>query len=321
MTETRRDLASRGVGTIVVVRDRAPLLPKIAFTLIAVASLLGTALTNRGLGLSPALLVPRWLSLWVAAAVVGFVAWRLVYLRTPRAGSDPAASYHADLARRAGGVGRLLAPPALVTLPAALTAGYLGARPGVLLVLLLGGTLLAAALVVGVHDARGAATAGAAALAVTVAWALGDAGIGAAGALRVLHLLAFGLWVGGATWNLAVAIPVGRRHPTVEAVVSGAEQLQRFRRVARVALVTVVVTGVAMALPYLASVADLTGTVAGRFITAKVSLIVALVVIFVTCPMFRQCSPVSGVCDLDELDDGPQPLPRERVGATAEVRR
>lgn len=319
MTETRADRVPRGAAATVVVRDRAPALPKIAFTLIALASVLGTALTNRGLGVPLALLVPRWLSLWAAAAVVGFVAWRLVYLRTPRAGSDPAADYHVDLAARAGRVGRHLALPALVTLPAALAVGYLGGRRGVLAVLLLGGTLLVSSLLAGIHDRRTAMTAAAAALAVTVAWGLGDAGVGAAGALRVLHLLAFGLWVGGATWNLTVAIPVGRRHPTFEAVVSGAEQLQRFRRIARVSVVTVVVTGVAMALPYLASAADLTGTVAGRFISAKLSLIVALVVIFITCPMFRQCSPVSGVCDLDELERDPEELPREGVGAGVQV--
>ena len=128
---------------------------------------------------------------------------------------------------------------------------------------------------------------------------------------RALHLLALGLWVGGATWNLTVAIPVGIHHPTIEAVISGALQLQHFRRVARVALPTVVATGVAMALPYLTAVGDLVLTTPGRFIVVTIGLIVALVVIFITCPLFRQCSPVAGVCDLDELDTLTEP------GATA----
>src|SRR5690606_20021258 len=161
------------------------------------------------------------------------------------------------------------------------------------------------------HRAR-AWTALLAAVTVTVTWAVADAGGGVAVLWRSLHLLAFGLWVGGATWNLTVAIPVGIRHPTIEAVTSGALQLQRFRRVARVALPTVVATGVAMALPYLAEVGDLALTTPGRLIAVKIGLIVALAVIFITCPLFRQCSPVAGVCDLDELDD-PSSSPRHEA--------
>ena len=93
---------------------------------------------------------------------------------------------------------------------------------------------------------------------------------------------------------------------TVSAPV-GEAQLQRFRRVARVSLPTVVVTGVLMADPYLADVSDLVATVPGRFITAKAGLIVLLVVIFITCPLYRQCSPVAGVCDLDDRDAAVHP--------------
>lgn len=71
--------------SVVAVRERAPLLPRTAFVLIGAASLLGTALTNRGLGVPVALLLPRWVSLWAAAAALGFVMWRLVYLRRQEA--------------------------------------------------------------------------------------------------------------------------------------------------------------------------------------------------------------------------------------------
>lgn len=34
----------------------------------------------------------------------------------------------------------------------------------------------------------------------------------------------------------------------------------------------------------------------------KVLAIVALVVVFITCPLFRHCSPVQGVCDIEDLE-------------------
>src|SRR5699024_4486671 len=40
----------------------------------------------------------------------------------------------------------------------------------------------------------------------------------------------------------------------------------------------------------------------GALIPGKVLAIVALVVVFITCPLFRHCSPVQGVCDLDDLE-------------------
>jgi len=74
-----------------------------------------------------------------------------------------------------------------------------------------------------------------------------------------------------------------------------------------VALPTVVVTGLAMARPYLPTL-DAVTTVPRLLIAAKVVLIVALVVSFITCPLYRQCSPVAGVCDLDDLDDDHRPI-------------
>ena len=284
----------------VSVRDRAPLLPRIAFVLIGIASLVGTALSNRGLGVSTALLVPRWVALWAAAASIGLLAWRVLYLRDE--GVAELARYHAELRARARAVGRGVGLLVLTTAPTVAALDYLRGRPGIRIVLAVAMVVLAVLLLVGIDHRTRARAALLAAMIATVTWAVADAGDGLAGLWRSLHLIAFGLWVGGATWNLTVAIPVGIHHPTIEAVTSGALQLQRFRRVARVALPTVMATGVAMALPYLTDVGDLAATTPGRFIAVKVGLIVALVVIFITCPLFRQCSPVAGVCDLDELD-------------------
>src|SRR5690606_13347924 len=36
----------------------------------------------------------------------------------------------------------------------------------------------------------------------------------------------------------------------------------------------------------------------------KLGLSAALVVIFITCPLYRACSPVRGACDLDDLREG-----------------
>lgn len=285
----------------VLVRERAPLLPKIAFVLIGLASLLGTALSNRGLGVPLVWLVPRWLALWAAAASVGFLAWRVGYLRDE--GVDGLVGYHADLRRRARIIGRIVGPLVVVTVPTVTAAGYLERRGSIRASLLLAAVVLAGLLFAGIDRRSRAWGALVAAAGLTLTWAVADAGTGLAAVWRALHLVAFGLWMGGAAWNLAVAIPVGTRHPTVDAVISGARQLQRFRRVARVALPTIVVTGIAMALPHLSSVAGLAGTTTGRFISAKVGLVLVLVAIFITCPLFRQCSPVAGVCDLDELDE------------------
>ena len=39
----------------------------------------------------------------------------------------------------------------------------------------------------------------------------------------------------------------------------------------------------------------------GLLIPFKVLLIIALVAVFIACPLFRQCSPVQGVCNIDDL--------------------
>ena len=144
---------------------------------------------------------------------------------------------------------------------------------------------------------------GGAMVALLVGWAYTDAGAGWPGLVRLLHLTAFTLWLGGALWNIAVAMPAGRQHPVVDAVLAGANQLDRFRWVVRFALPTIIVTGLVMAWGYRGLPASWWITFPGVLIPLKVLAIVALVVVFITCPLFRHCSPVQGVCNLDDLDE------------------
>lgn len=121
--------------------------------------------------------------------------------------------------------------------------------------------------------------------------------------MRVAHLTAFTLWIGGALWNIAVAMPAGRHHANVDAVIAGAHQLDRFRWVVRFSLPTIIVTGLIMAGAFTALPLEWWFTFPGILIPIKVLAIVALVVVFITCPLFRHCSPVQGVCNIEDLGD------------------
>ena len=229
---------------------------------------------------------------------LGFVVWRLAYLgpeeRHNEPDGDPARA--ASLARGRV-VARMLTPLVGLAVPVAIALDHLAHLPVARWTLIVAASVLVGALLVGVDRVVAARVAMAAALVALLGWAAGGAGVGVAGVVRGLHLVAFGLWLGGAAWNLTVAVPIGMRHPSPAAVESGARQLQRFRRVARAAVPTVIATGVLMALPYLDTAGDLVATAPGRYVVAKAGLIVALVVIFIVCPLYRQCSPVAGVCE------------------------
>src|SRR5690606_57140 len=120
--------------------------------------------------------------------------------------------------------------------------------------------------------------------------------------LRAVHLTAFALWLGGAVWSIFVAVPSARETLAIPVVIAAAEQLERFRWVVRVILPTLALTGLVQALPYGAAYpASLVATLFGRLILAKVGLVVGLVVVFITCPLWRACSPIRGMCDLEDL--------------------
>jgi len=88
----------------------------------------------------------------------------------------------------------------------------------------------------------------------------------------------------------------------VDAALAGAKQLHRFRWVVRFALLTVIITGLVQSDAYRSLPWDWWIGFPGVLIPVKVVLIVALVVIFITCPLYRQCSPVVGVCRVEDLE-------------------
>lgn len=299
-----RDL--RRVDTLqIVVKQETPFLPKVAFVLITLASMGGAFFTGTGLGLDPGALVLRWLTLWSLALAGGFLVWRLAYLRA----SEPEAAQHETDAlnttalTHADKVARWVAPLVLIGAPGALVVPVVGGWQW-LSYGLVAASVTVAALLLGGVSRRGFAFPAALILGLALlGWAVLDAGAGWQGGVRLLHLAAFTLWLGGALWNILVAMPAGRAHPTVDAVLAGARQLDRFRWVVRFALPTIIVTGLVMAWGYSMMPLVFWVSFPGVLIPIKVLAIIALVVVFITCPLFRHCSPVQGVCNIDDLAD------------------
>lgn len=286
----------------VEIKTETPFLPKAAFFLISVASLVGSYLTGKLHGLDGVGIIWRWLQFWSLALPTGMLAWRLFYLRAQESGLDGArvAAHHADLLGRVRVLGRYLAPLLVIGAGAPLLVPYLATWQRLSLVL---ASLVVALLITRAYRSTAAALAaflvGAAAL---VVWGWADSyGLRPLAAVRSIHLLAFAAWLGGALFNLGAAVPAGRRHANLDAVVAGARQLERFRWVVRTSLPTIIVTGVWMALRYGGVTSPFWLHGIGLLVPVKLLLIVALVVIFITCPLYRACSPVRGVCNLDDL--------------------
>jgi putative copper resistance protein D len=61
-------------------------------------------------------------------------------------------------------------------------------------------------------------------------------------------------------------------------------------------------------------IAALVSVPVGVLILLKLGLIVALVGIFLACPMWRACSPIAGVCDITDMDPTPGQGYRTEVG-------
>jgi putative copper resistance protein D len=147
------------------------------------------------------------------------------------------------------------------------------------------------------------------ALAVVIATAIADVAMRGldpvAAGVRILHLLAFAVWIGGAVWNIFVAVPTGQKRPTVRVVQAAGEQLERFRWAVRFIIPTLFLTGLYQAADGLGTNVSLyLGSTVGLAVLAKVGFIGLLVVIFKLCPMWRACSPIEGVCELDDLGGG-----------------
>lgn len=289
----------------IVVKQETPFLPKVAFVLITLASMGGAFFTGTGLGLGPGQLVLRWLTLWSLALAGGFLVWRLAYLRASESDVDHAATraLNATALTKADRVARWIAPVVLIGAPGALTVPVVGDLRWLPWALVGASVLVGALLLAGVTRREAAFPAAIILWLALVGWAVLDAGAGWQGGVRLLHLTAFALWLGGAVWNIGVAMPAGRAHPTVDAVLTGARQLDRFRWVVRFALPTIIVTGLVMAWGYTVMPLVFWVGFPGILIPFKVLTIIALVVVFITCPLFRHCSPVQGVCNIDDLAD------------------
>ena len=122
--------------------------------------------------------------------------------------------------------------------------------------------------------------------------------------VRWLHLTAFGLWIGGAVWNIFITVPAARQTIAIPVVVAAGRQLERFRVVVRMILPTLIITGFIQAYRYVGFSLDaLLYSSIGHVILIKIGLVLVLVGVFLTCPLWRACSPISGMCKLDELYD------------------
>ncbi|MCC6148038.1 MAG: hypothetical protein IT308_10780 [Anaerolineaceae bacterium] len=120
--------------------------------------------------------------------------------------------------------------------------------------------------------------------------------------VRAIHVAAFGMWFGGAVWNIFITVPSARAIVSLPVVIAASQQLERFRVVVRVILPTLVITGLIQAYPYVGlSLRALTTSTVGLLILAKLVLILILIGVFITCPMWRACSPISGMCKIDDL--------------------
>jgi len=295
------------------------LLPKVALAVILGASLVGTALTGRLVGqAAPWFVLAKWGYFVALGVLAGGLLWTHAFVRPGDLETD-AAAYCAAMYDR---FDRLSLGALLVFVPAGVVVllGYRDVLRGGPLVGALALSLAVLAVTTLAERGRrpvearfrsrlGVVGLGAALLAVTLT-ALAEVALQGggpvAGGVRVLHLLAFSAWLGGAVWNIFVAVPSGQARPTTPVVLAAGEQLERFRWTVRVVIPTLVLTGLVQAVGALGTdPSTYLGTVVGLAVLAKLGLVGVLVAIFLVCPMWRACSPIDGVCDLADLDRGP----------------
>ncbi|MFB6072596.1 MAG: hypothetical protein ABEJ88_06470 [Halobacterium sp.] len=313
------DATTDAVGAVADELFDKYLLPKAALTVILAASLVGTALTLELTGQwAPLVAVTKWAYLVSLGVLLGGLLWKHAFVR-PSDLADGAADYCDRMYARydriaTAALGGLAATGA--ALLAVVYAGRVAPEMAAALAASLALTVAAgAADTLGDREAadRFRTPAGLTALvgaaAATAATATADValahGTGTAAAVRSLHLLAFGAWVGGAVWNIFVAVPTGQTRPTPPVVQAAGEQLERFRWAVRAIIPTLVLTGLFQSVAVLGTrLAPYVETVVGLAVLAKLGLVVVLFGIFLTCPMWRACSPIDGVCDLADLDAG-----------------
>jgi hypothetical protein len=295
-------------------------LPKVALTVITVASLMGTWLTMithaAGTWLQ---VIPRWLHLLSFAFLAGGYMWKALFSRPAEKRGQQAASVAlaAGQNRRFRRLARFVLPLfwAGVLWDAARFGGW-GVGWLVWAGLLLGGALTLAigwdayARREGDTPFAGRALAGAI-LALLLLYALVQAAFDVVLAqggqpvpllLRWIHLSAFGLWFGGAVWNIFIAVPAARQVVSFQVVIAASQQLERFRVAVRLILPALMLTGLLQAHRYTGlNLAPLTASSFGLLILGKMVLVGVLVGVFLTCPLWRACSPIAGMCNLDDL--------------------
>lgn len=304
------------------------LLPKAALAIILVASFAGTAVSlSLSTGWTLRLGLAKWGYLVALAVLTGGLFWKHAFVRPADVTGDAAA--YTD--RMFGRFDRIAlgATVLLFTVTPVVLRSYAPAAVGGGTRLVAGGVVLAFAMLAGWTAVRhrpaatayrsptGLAALAAGVLALTATALLevragGGTGLVAVG-VRSLHLLAFAAWLGGAVWNIFAAVPSGQRAPTIPVVRAAGEQLERFRWVVRVVIPTIVLTGLLQAfLEFGTSLVPYTSSLVGAVVLAKLGLVGVLFGIFLTCPMWRACSPIDGVCDLQDLDDAPDAAPASR---------
>ncbi len=296
------------------------MLPKVAFTMVTLASMAGAVLTGLRHGWSdmPAWAV-RWGAYWTLGVLLGAEVWKIFYLRPsvrmrPTEGADEYGRAMLLLHRKWE---RVLTPLAGFLTSASLTlyaTRHDSARPWVVagtfaLVLALGGVIASWRSLPDTEQHTTADLVALVGLAASVAL-LGalDVALQRGGAPwllipnRVLHLWAFSAWLGGALWNIFIAVPAGVTRVNMDTVILANFQLERFRVVVRTVFPTIVLTGLVQAWAMFGfNWGALFTNTWGYLVLAKIGLILLLVGVFIACPMWRACSPIRGVCDLDDL--------------------
>jgi uncharacterized membrane protein len=293
-------------------------LPKVALTIILFASLVGTYLTlHLGGTESLSVVLAKWLYLVALGVLVGGLCWKHVFVR-PGDLDEGTSTYCERMYAR---FDRIVWLAVLVLGVAGSVVAYRywqalsGAIHGVTLTAILGALLTL--LVLSLSRSRSVDSQFRSPLGLTefaLALALLGATVSAEVALRggstgtlavrTIHLLAFSIWLGGAVWNIFVAVPTGQESPTLPVVSAAGEQLERFRWAVRFIIPTIIATGLYQAYTVFGTSIDTyLGSMVGLAVVAKLGFIGTLVVIFKLCPMWRACSPIKGVCDLVDIGD------------------
>jgi len=297
-------------------------LPKIALTIILAASLVGTYLTLY-LGGTESLwiVLAKWLYLVTLGVLVGGLCWKHAFVRP----GDLDAGTSTYCGRMYARFDRIAW---LAVLGLGVTGGVVAYRywqalaetgHSIAVTVLLGALLVILAISLfrsGSVDSQFRGPLGLAgfALALALLGATVSAEValrgGSTGMLvvRTTHLLAFSIWLGGAVWNIFVAVPTGQESATLPVVSAAGEQLERFRWAVRFIIPTIIATGVYQAYTVFGTSIDVyLSSTLGLAVVAKLGFIGVLVVIFKLCPMWRACSPIEGVCDLDDVGESKPP--------------